>query len=219
MERNRSVLFFRWVVFLLAGAFCIRTVLFSIYDGVGGPFRYLTVWALFLSFFCASRMISLMEGRSTRRWDALVSATAVVNAMVVVLYWRLYFTDPSSVTRDGVLGVWWLELYMHGLGPALQWIDSLFIHRSFRRVWTSLAVLVSIVVGYLVWGELIQQPLNSTPLGDVTSGLPYPFLNNLELSERLTFYGVNLGFAVIVLLAFCALAAALRRFFPHLKVP
>lgn len=219
MDGARLVLFFRWVVFVLAGLFCLRVIVFSTYDGVGGPFRYLTVWALFLSFFCASRMLALMEHRSERRWDAVVSATAVVNCMVVILYWRLYFADPSSVTRDGELGVWWLELYMHGLGPALQWIDSLFVHRSFRQIWTSLGVLVSIIGGYLIWGELIQRPLNDTPLGDVTSGLPYPFLNDLEFAGRLTFYGVNLGVAVVLLLVFTVVAAAIRRSVPRSEAP
>ena len=159
-----------------------------------------------------------MEGRSTRRWDALVSATAVINAMVVILYWRLYFADAASVTRDGALGAWWLELYMHGLGPALQWVDSLFIHRSFRKFTTSLGVLVSIVAGYLVWGEVVLRPLTDTPVGSVTSGLPYPFLNSLELGGRLTFYGVNIGVAIVVLLVFTGLAMAIRRFVPAPKV-
>ena len=219
MQGRRLVLFFRWTVFLLAGAYCLRAIVFSDYDGVGGPFRYLTIWALFLSFFCASRMIALMEGRSTRRWDTIVSVTAVLNAMVVILYWRLYFADASSVTRDGQLGDWWIELYTHGLGPALQWIDSLFIHRSYRNLRASLALLVSIVVGYLAWGELIQRPLNDTPIGSVTSGLPYPFLNDLDLAERMTFYGVNLGLAVGMLLVFTVFAVLIRRFFPRPEAP
>lgn len=214
---NRGVLIFRWIVFLLAAGYCLRTIVFGSYGGFGGPFRYLTVWALFASFFCASRMLALSEGRSLRRWDAVVSATAVLNAMVVILYWRLYFADPGSVTRDGQLGAWWLELYMHALGPALQWIDSTLIHRSFTKLKVTFAVLVGVILAYIAWVELIVGPLNDSPVGSVVSGLPYPFLNNLEFAGRATFYGVNFAVAVVVLLGFAAVAFAMRRLFPQPK--
>ena len=206
-----TVLICRWTVFLLAAGYRVRTIFWADYDGFAGPFRYLTIWALFLSFFCASRMLALSEGRSARRWDALVSATAVVNAMVVILYWRLYFADPTSVTRDGELGLWWLEMYLHALGPALQWVDAVVIHRAFRRFWVALGVLMSIVVGYVAWAELVVGPLNDSPVGDVTSGLPYPFLNDLDLAGRATFYGINIVVAIVVLLVFTALSFAMRR--------
>ena len=70
-------------------------------------------------------MMALMEGRSTKRWDGFVSMTAVVNAMVVYLYWSLFFNDPASVTTNGKMGEPYLELYLHGLGPLLQWIDAI----------------------------------------------------------------------------------------------
>ena len=215
VETSRGVFIFRWVVFLLAAGYCLRTIFFGTYDGFGGPFRYLTIWALFLSFFCASRMIALVEGRSTRRWDAVVSATAVVNAMVVILYWRLYFADPNSVTRDGELGVWWLEVYMHALGPLLQWIDAVFVHRAFRRIGTCLAVLVSIIAAYLAWGEFVVGPMNDSPIGVVTSGLPYPFLNDLDLGGRMMFYGANIAVAIVVFAGFALVAFAIRRLFPR----
>ncbi|WP_375279647.1 hypothetical protein [Pseudooctadecabacter sp.] len=211
----RWVLIYRWVVFLLAAGYCLRTIFFGSFDGFGGPFRYLTIWALFMSFFAASRMIALEEGRTTRRWDAFVATTAVVNAMVVILYWRLYFADPASVTRDGQLGDLWLELYMHALGPALQWIDATFIHRAFRKLWRTLGLLAGVIAGYVIWAELIVGPMNDSPVGSVTSGLPYPFLNNLDLAGRATFYGVNFAVAVVVLAAFASVSFAMRRLFPR----
>lgn len=211
----RLVLIYRWVVFLLAAGYCLRTLFFGSFDGFGGPFRYLTIWALFMSFFAASRMIALEEGRTTRRWDAFVATTAVVNAMVVILYWRLYFADPASVTRDGQLGEWWLEMYMHALGPALQWIDATFIHRAFRKLWKTLGLLAGVIAGYVVWVEAAVRPMNDSPVGVVTSGLPYPFLNDLALAGRATFYGVNFGVAVVVLAGFAAVSFAVRRLFPR----
>ena len=216
---RRIVTTCRWAVFLLAAFYCLYELGFGRWDGFSGPFRYLTIWALFLSFFCASRMMALTEGRSTRRWDAVVSATAVVNAMVVLLYWRLYFADPTSVTRNGQLSQPWLEFYLHGLGPLLQWIDATFIHRAFRRWGQGLAVLVGIVVAYLVWAEVAVGPLNDSPAGSITSGLPYPFLNDLPFDDRMAFYVTNVAVAVLLLGLFTGIAALVRRGLPAPAAP
>ncbi len=210
----RPILIYRWIVFGLAALYCLRTIFLSEYTYFPGPFRFLTIWALFLSFFAASRMIALMEGRSERRWDAFVSMVAVINTMVVFLYWRLYFADPASVTSDGQLGEFYLEMYLHGLGPALQVIDAVFIHRAFRRIPQALMWLFGVIGVYVLYAELVLQNLNDSPMGTVTSGLPYPFLNNLELPGRAVFYGTNFAVAVVLLLIFAAIAWAVRRVVP-----
>ncbi|MEM8980256.1 MAG: hypothetical protein AAGD04_12280 [Pseudomonadota bacterium] len=217
--RLTPTLIFRWIVFLLAGFYCVIMVTTSEYDGFGGPFRFLTIWALFLSFFVASRHIARMEARSTRRWEGLVAATAVVNFMVVFLYWKLFLEDPASVTRNGELGALWKELYLHGLGPVLMWIDALFLHRGWRKVLPSVAWLTGIVATYLAWGELVLSPLNDTPIGSVTSGLPYPFLNSLEFPERLVFYASNIALALAVLAVFTLLGRLLARVLPGPGAP
>jgi len=218
MVRGMSgVLIYRWIVFLLAAGYCLRMIIFSDYEGFSGPFRFLTIWALFASFFCASRMIARMEGRTERRWDGMVAMTSVLNVMVVMLFWRMYIADPSSVTRDGELGAFWLEAYLHALGPLLQWIDALFIHRSFRRIWAALGCLCATIAAYVAWIEFVVQPLSTYPAGTVTSGLPYRFLNNLELSGRLNFYAMNLAVGVVVLLIFACVAWLIRRYLPAPK--
>ncbi len=216
----RPVLVYRWIVFLLAGGYCIRTLIFSDFTGnFGGPFRYLTIWALFFSFFAASRMMAIEEGRSTRRWDGLVCMTAVINTMVVFLYWRLYFADPNSVTDDGQLRAWYLEMYLHLLGPLLQVIDAIFVHRSFYRLRAAVVWLVGVIGVYVLWAELIVQRFNQRPEGTLTSGLPYPFLNNLELAERAVFYGSNLATGVVLLLIYAGIAWIFRRRFPVPATP
>ena len=210
---------FRWIVFLLAAFYCLRTLFFADFSHFGGPFRYLTIWALFCSFFAASRMMALEEERSTRRWDGFVCMTAVINAMVVFLYWRLFFADPASVTSDGTLGELYLELYLHGLGPALQIIDTIFVHRSYRRLLPALAWLFGVIGAYVVWAEMAVGPLNDAPVGTVTSGLPYPFLNNLEFAGRSVFYGSNFAVALILLLMFAGIAWLIRRTFPQQTAP
>ncbi len=204
-------LIFRWIVFLLAAFYCLRMIFFSDWDNFGGPFRFLTIWALFCSFFAASRMMALEEGRSERRWDGFVAMTSVLNTMVVFLYWRLYYADPTSVTRNGELGQFYLEMYLHGLGPALQLIDSLFIHRSHRRPFAAIGWLVGVIALYVTWAEFFVQPYNVKPVGSVTTGLPYPFLNNLELSERMIFYSSNVGIGIVLIGVFAGLAWLIRR--------
>ena len=207
----RPVLIYRWIVFGAAAFYSVYMLSTSPYGPPGGPFRFLTIWALLLSFFCASRVLAFSERRTTRRWDPLLAATAVLNAMVVFLYWRLFLADPNSVTRNGELSVWWREYYLHGAGPLLMWIDALFINRPFRRFLPSAAVLLGIALSYFLWAELFVRPLNDAPVGSVTTGLPYPFLNALELGERVQFYAVNSALAVGVLGLFFALAWAVTR--------
>lgn len=210
---------YRWIVFLLAAGYCLRTLIVNDFAAFGGPFRFLTIWALFMSFACASRMIAREEGRTDRRWDGLVSATAVVNAMVVGLYWRLYLNDASSVTPDGQLAAPYLELYLHGLGPALQWIDATFIHRSFRRLGAAALWLTGIIGAYVLWSETLVQRFNDSPAGSVTSGLPYPFLNNLGGSDRAMFYAGNIVTAFVVLAVFAGVAWSVRRWLPAPPAP
>ena len=210
---------FRWIVFLLAAFYAIRMLLFGDFHDFGGNLRFLTIWALLCSFFAASRMMALEEGRSTQRWDGFVAMTAVLNTMVVFLYWRLYFADPTSVTRDGELGKFYLEMYLHGLGPALQIIDSLFVHRSHRQIRSSIIWLFSVISLYVLWAELAVSPMNDTPVGSVTTGLPYPFLNNLELPERLVFYGSNLMIGLVLIFVYAGIAALIRRTIPARTTP
>ncbi|MCG3269051.1 androgen-induced gene 1 family protein [Yoonia sp. I 8.24] len=215
----RFIHFYRWAVFLLAGGYVLRTLVFGGYDGFGGPARYLTIWALFASFFAASRMMAIQEGRSDKRWDGFVCMTSVINAMVVFLFWRLYFGDPTSVTSDGQLMAWHLELYLHLFGPLLQLIDTIFIHRSYRRLAPAFAWLVGVIGSYVLWAEFVVGPLNPSPVGTVTSGLPYRFLNDLELPQRMVFYGSNIAIAIVLLLLFAAIAWGVRRAFPVPAAP
>jgi len=136
-----------------------------------------------------------------------------MNAMVVYLYWSLWFRDPALVQSRGPI-VWWQEYYLHLAGPLLQWIDALWLRRAFGRPLKAAAVLIGIVVVYVVWVEGFVGPLNTAPVGEVTAGLPYPFLNNMTLPERLTYYAtVSVG-ALIVLVAFTALGWLVTRVAP-----
>jgi hypothetical protein len=207
---QKPVLVYRWIVFLLAAGYCLDQIFGGNYGGFGGPFRYLTVWALFMSFYAASRMLAFSEGRITNDHKVVASIAAVLNAMVVLQYWRLYFQDPGLVNSGDEI-VWYREYYLHLLGPILQWIDALFILGAFRNHRRVMTVLCVIVLAYVGWSEILVGPLNDAPIGRVTTGLPYPFLNNMEPSQRAIFYGINLVVALVFYGLFAGVAAIIRR--------
>jgi hypothetical protein len=207
---SHPVMLYRWLVFLLAAGYCLYQMVYGSWSGPGGPFRYLTIWALFLSFYSASRMLALSEHRITRPHQVTATCASVLNVMVVYLYWQLYFTDPALVNNGGPI-VWHQEYYLHGLGPALQIVDALFFGRVYRRVWRAIVPLLAIIGAYVLWAELFVQRFNSRPEGSVTSGLPYPFLNGMEFSERATFYAANAGTAMALLVVFGIVGAVLYR--------
>lgn len=211
---SRGVLIYRWVTFLLAAGYVLYQVATSDYSSAGGPFRYLTIWALMMSFYSASRMLALSERRITRSHHITATVAAVINTMVVYLYWTLFFDNPKNV-GDGNGVVWHQEYYLHLLGPLLQVIDSLFVARVYRRAWRAVPALLGVVAAYVLWAEFFVRRFNDNPLGSVTSGLPYPFLNNLELADRAVFYGVNFVFALVVLLVFAVLGWMISRFLPQ----
>ena len=207
----RWVLIYRWAVFLLAAAAVIRQVVITgDYGHAGGPVRFLTIWALFLAFFTASRLLALPARRSDWQWPNLVAATAVVNAMMVYLYWSLKLKDPALVQSGPPLPAD-VDYYLHVIGPLLMWIDAFVIQDAFRRPWRSLPLLLGIVAAYILWIEGFVGPFNISPFGSVTSGLPYPFLNDLSLGGRLAFYGQTTVGALIVLAGMAGLAFVLRR--------
>ena len=48
----------------------------------------------------ASSVVCRTAQRTLDTYPAFISATAVLNIMVVFLYWRLYFIDPALVNGD-----------------------------------------------------------------------------------------------------------------------
>ena len=52
--------------------------------------------------------------------------------------------------------------------------------------------ILAICLLYILWSEAVTGPLNDTPEGAVTNGLPYPFLNNMSFSERVSFYATTI---------------------------
>ena len=203
---------YRYTVLFVFIAYCIRTIIYGDWSEFAGPFRYLTNWALFISTFALTRTWIYSTGRTEKRWDGFVAMACVVNLMVVFLYWRLFFADPMSVTSDGTLGDWWLEYFLHGVGPLLFCIDALFFHKPFRNWTAAVPWVLGVIGGFIVWIELVIQPRVDNPVGEVTSGLPYRFLNNMDFGERSNFYITNLTVSLIFLMLFILLSRFINRF-------
>ena len=157
------------------------------YDNFGIQFRYLTIWGLTGALIVTWLLYSNLKKRQKEHYFPLVSAVAVLNAMVVFLYWKLYFIDPSLVNYSGKI-IWHQEYYLHVLGPLLLIVDALFINNAFFQIKRGILITLTICITYIVWFELVTGPLNSKPEGKITNGLPYPFLNNMAFMERSAFY-------------------------------
>lgn len=207
---SRPILVYRWVTFLLAAGYTLYQIFSSSYEQPFGPFRFLTIWALLASFYAASRMLALSERRIDRKHEVTAMCASVLNVMVLFLYWNLYFKDPSLVNGNGPIK-WWLEYYLHGLGPLLQIFDAVFIARVFQRPHRAALPVVGLVALYVCFSEFAVAPLATEPTGRVTSGLPYPYLNNMELMDRWLHYASNGVSAVIVLVGLAGTGWAVRR--------
>jgi hypothetical protein len=210
---SRPVLIFRWIVLILAAFYFadrFRVEEFGNMEEFGWQFRYLTIWGLTGSLIAAVLMLIPEYGAPGRKAAGFVSVVGVVNMIVVVSYWRLYFKDPTLVMGEKEI-VAYREYYLHMLGPLLQWIDLLWIKRAFRWPGRVAAWLGALVVAYLVWAELVIQPLNDEPVGTVANGLPYPFLNDMVFTERLVFYGATFVSGRVFLLVLWGAQAGLNR--------
>lgn len=165
----------------------------------GWQFRYLTIWALTLSLISAALMLTPAFGRPDTRGAGFVAMTSTVNLIVVISYWRLHAIDPALVTGGREIAVW-REGYLHGVGPALQVCDMLCLKRAGRACRGACFGLLAVCLAYVGWAEWLVAPLNDRPVGTVTTGLPYPFLNDMAAPARARFYAATFGLGLACIL-------------------
>lgn len=206
---------FRIVVFGLTFGMLVFQCVTDEWTHLGGPFRHLTIWGLTASTLSAWFMLQLSMGWSSVRREVFASVTVVLNLTVLLMYWKIYFEDPSLFYgADGAPAPWYEEYFLHGLGPGMQIFDALFLLGVFTRMKAVTAWVIALPVLYLSWIEFVIRPLNSDPVGSVTAGLPYLFLNNLDVAGRAMFYlTTTLTMLVLMLLAW-GFAALIRRVRP-----
>ena len=184
---HKFILRYRFVCLLLSIGYFLYQFTDANYNNFGIQFRYLTIWGLTGAMIATWLLYRTKRNGFPETHLPFVSAIAVLNAMVVFLYWKLYFIDPSLVNYSGSI-VWFQEYYLHVLGPLLIILDSLFFNNSFTQIKKGLLTILGICLLYILWTEALTGPLNNTPVGAVTNGLPYPFLNNMAFAERISFY-------------------------------
>ena len=197
MHRNMAIIPYRWIVFLAALGYWFYFFTFTSFHAFGWQFRFLTVWCLTANVFVAFLMLRISLTRSKKTWDALVSATVILNMVVVFLYWTLWFEDPKNLSTYSET-TWYMEYYLHGLGPVLMWIDAFFILGAFRKIIPALWIMLLVFFGYIVWIEFFVARFNTDPIGSETNGLPYPFLNDMTENARIGFYATTLITAIIL---------------------
>ena len=196
---SKPVTQYRWAVFVLALGYFFYQFTQTDLSAFGWQFRFLTIWGLTANLIAAWLMLRLVLGRSKKTYNPFISATVVLGAVVVFMYWKLWFINPALVNSDGPI-VWYQEYYLHALGPLLMMIDAFFILGAFRRILPTLGCMLAIFIGYIAWVEILVRPLNSFPVGTAENGLPYPFLNDMVLNDRLVFYATTIATAVVFML-------------------
>lgn len=196
---SKPVTQYRWAVFVLALGYFFYQFTQTDLSAFGWQFRFLTIWGLTANLIAAWLMLRLVLGRSKKTYNPFISATVVLGAVVVFMYWKLWFINPALVNSDGPI-VWYQEYYLHALGPLLMMTDAFFILGAFRRILPTLGCMLAIFIGYIAWVEILVRPLNSFPVGTAESGLPYPFLNDMVLNDRLVFYATTIATAVVFML-------------------
>ncbi len=202
----------RWGIFALTAGFFVFKLFTANWDYVGGHFRFLTIWALTFSALSSWFMLRLSMGWATARREVFASVTVVLNLTVVLMYWKIYFEDPSLFYgADGQPGPWYEEYFLHALGPALQVFDALILLGAFTQMKRVAAYVTALPIAYLIWIEFIISPLNDGPVGSVTTGLPYLFLNNMDVAGRAMFYLTTTITMLVLMLVAWGLAAAIRK--------
>lgn len=189
--RQRNLLYFRGVCFTSAMLYWFYQFYVANYNGFGIQFRYLTIWGLTGSVIVTGLLFMQTLSKQKENYFSVVSSVCVLNALVVFLYWRLYFIDPELVNYSGSI-IWFQEYYLHLLGPLLLFVDSILLNRSFRQFKTGIILTLLISFSYVAWTEIVTTPLNNTPVGSKAAGLPYPFLNDMVLADRLIFYAISI---------------------------
>ena len=94
-----------------------------------------------------------------------------------------------------------------------MWIDAFLILGVFSRLKPVFYAAIILGIAYSAWAELVLHPLNAKPIGTVTAGLPYPFLNNMEFGTRMVFY----GFSTIANFVFILIAWSIAKGIAKLK--
>ena len=89
------------VCLLLSVGYFLYQFTVANYNSFGIQFRYLTIWGLTAAMVATWLLYKTKRTGLPESYLPFVSATTVLNTLVVFLYWKLYFIDPSLVNYSG----------------------------------------------------------------------------------------------------------------------
>ena len=95
------ILRYRFICLLVSFGYFLYQFLGVNFDNFGIQFRYLTIWGLTGAMIATWLLYKNKRNGLSESYHAFVSAIAVLNAMVVFLYWKLYFIDPGLANYSG----------------------------------------------------------------------------------------------------------------------
>lgn len=197
---------YRYIVFAIAMAYWS-----NLYIMYGFQFlHYLTNWGLTSSVICAGLLAYESAFQKKLRINSFVIATFCLNAVVMILYWKLYFKDPDLLYAGRTPMPWYRDDYVHLLCPLTQMFDALVLKQAFsNRLFKGMVYYLCISFSYSVCSEFLF-------------ALPYPFMWDLDLGQRIAFYvqgqltGV-FAFVMGVTLSFLFKKYGLTQFFQKQK--
>ncbi len=163
---------YRYIVFAFAISYWL-----NLYIMYGFQFlHYLTNWGLTLSVVCAGLLAFESAIQKQLRINSLVIATFCLNSVVMILYWKLYFKDPDLLYAGRTPMPWYRDDYVHLLCPLTQMFDALVFKQAFsNRLFKGVVYFLCLSFAYSICSEFLF-------------ALPYPFMWDLDLGQRVAFY-------------------------------
>ena len=174
-------------IFFLSGSYIFLDA------GFGKQFKFFTLWSFLANFFVFSILFLRMIGFRIKIPDPLVAISTMMGIFTIILYWGLFFIDPNLVNYTDQCNYTvqrlnlFREYYLHLIGPLLLILEGFLFTRAFKNFLNITLCAAVINFGYFSWIELVVARFNECPKGTITNGLPYPFMNEMVISERLIF--------------------------------
>ena len=168
-------------IFFLSGSYIFQNV------GFGKQFKFFTLWSFIANFLVFSILFLSMIGIRIKIPDSLVATSTLMGIFTIILYWGLFFIDPNLVNYTDQRLNLFREFYLHLIGPLLLVVEGFLFTRAFKNFFNITLCAAAINFGYFSWIELVVARFNEFPKGTITNGLPYPFMNDMGISERLIF--------------------------------
>ena len=210
MLHKNFVYRYRQIVFVISSVFWVTLLVDLDWSYFGSDFRFFTYWSLVGCWISSYWALRLSTQKTQNDHHIGISIISIATLIMLFLYWNLYIIDPAMLYTDGV-GSWGSKYIKHVTIPALQLIDAIFFLKVFRSLKSTIYGTITTITVYILWIELCIQPLNDKPAGSITSGLPYAFLNDMILIERLTYYGKIYLLTIILSFILYAFNRGLKR--------